>query len=533
MSVGIESVTSAYWDIFSPTTMDNSTTSWVVKANRPNNFPNNSLLSTQTTASLDIPITEQDSFCLPSQAYLQMVCKVVDTTQNPAVPYPAGTPVALENDFASSFMNRFELFYNGEPLEQTNNFQDIANFTRTTLEYSYDYASQNQGQTDLVVYSAANMDQTTGLAQTQSRFIFNSVGTGTFNPTFGGNVFLPQVSPTGTSPTSATGSGGGGALFIGATGLYNGAVCPVLFMNDFISPTSGTGAQAYNSAFWTRQAISDNGKVFMLNVPLNRISSFCAGYKRVLVGSNLLFRFYLNTQSSRLWQCGATLGSSVAPGLQVLDVQLQMPFLKPDLPVRAKIIEQLAADRSQILLYRNWLATPALGWASGTTSYNQSLTVNAENVDWLIMAFIPTTYLTSYTNSSKVSYLPPLNSSNGLPFSSAFVQVGGQTYPSSPYGTFPSDLARMWETFQYASGRENYEDLQGVVNFQQWLYSYGFLCFDLTKKEPGSITNGSSIQINLTAYNAYTQNMTPFLIYVSEKKLTITSASGKLLLVSQ
>jgi hypothetical protein len=145
----------------------------------PNDFRASSTTQWGSTGQVSFYSETNDRCILINEAWIQMNLQIMNNATGTPTAYPAGSAIALTPDLASSFIDTFMLQWGAETIhDQTDTqFNWRSTLVKSLLDYTYDYASGQQGQTDAFILDAPGQTQNTNASVNLTNY---SIGAGQF-----------------------------------------------------------------------------------------------------------------------------------------------------------------------------------------------------------------------------------------------------------------------------------------------------------------------------------------------------------------
>lgn len=397
----------------------------------------------------------------------------------------------------------------GTGQQATSTFIPGAGFYTPAQKYVIAFALETSGTGP--VYSVPGYGLTTAtenlLAGTSNNVVFTSAaGTTTLSvasvattPAVTGAVFATPTTTEASLTASVAAAATAGQIITSASAANStaGGFYPILLQSN-----------SDNTSFWLRQSLINQpggaqapgaGTLTNMRIYLRDILNSLAGYDNFETGGQWSLRTTPNTNLSQIFQ-----HAQYYPGTNATAVNdaklwmntwtLWMPSKIPSDTVKAILDTQLV---------------PGFSWQHAWSSvfpqdvqeitgknFNLQFSVPEGLVDWFVIQGVPSSYLASQTNNVQCS-LWNVPTDGSCLVANAQIQYQGQNFPDPFYGSDPGDNLRMYQTYLDMCDRTNYELFGPPITFQQWLYSYCYLVFDVRGRKAAS-TNQSQVKPTIT-----------------------------------
>ena len=302
------------------------------------------------------------------------------------------------------------------------------------------------------------------------------------------------------------------------TGASAGAV-------TIATTTATTINETYSESFAYRRQISAASREFSFQIRLADILSFIQPSTPVLFGQTLQLTLQ-PAQAFKLFRSATDTSST----LVIADMSLWLRNVVPSSIVAARLAEDTRAQRKALYQY---LARDTLLFSNNSTSFSQSFTIPLSNPQWVVLRFLPTSFLDE--QSAYQCSLVPNPVVNSFPFATASLQYNGDVIPQTAYGSSPSDLVRAYQAFLECAGAVDPMGAGASISYADFIANHFCLCFYLGNRKVQQGPAGSmagSITLQVTCAGTPTSNYNVFASYYGVKGVQIEAGGQGLSLVN-
>lgn len=361
------------------------------------------------------------------------------------------------------------------------------------------------------------------------------------------SVALPYTPAAAYAAAGGTSEG----LSVVPDSTNGGVTAPVAGDSWILQGPEDILTTASPSSFWKRQALTDAGRPMVFSFCLARKVKFLRYWKKIFFNNLGFFIRMFNTNKSiaSMFQVANGYGAftAAASGATVpgaLGKQVAYPYIG-DIRLQLVLVKGNEQERMALRPPPNtrvnftWpmiTNTNLPTWTATQASYNETFSLASGFTDYVIIGFNKAINAgdQSFNNFSSVvpqnGYnfdVPSNNATPGAPaygtsptlnpVQNAYISWGqGIQYPYSAFGTFKSDLEKIFNETADKSGRVDPRQISSLLNLSNFTENYFFLVFNL-KNRPGAEAakltekNVVSIQIDLNG-TGFAYNVTPKLI---------------------
>ena len=531
----VQEVTDPMWDIFAPPKEDNSVQyfQYHVIPERTNSWANNNGLVT-SGSKFYFEINDSNQWYLPSQAYIGLRCKIVN---------PAALNTPLTSAQLATFQNNFPLFdgarysVNGNVVEDNSAYLQQTMLVRNLLEFSK--SDDNFGD--------MGWDPDTGLMVGCSVSpIAANTAAGTAGNAWSYAATIPDMAGGVPDPTPYL-SRAGNELAVDFSASTTAAQAVIAAGVAALVGTSSQPAvpnPQYNKGYAKRLAKTSLSQTFYIQIPLWRMFSFLNHLNTPFIGAQHQIYLQINKSGGLLiypdgsLQGGATgiyvagsadavtaalvaidptaappvpataapatvqaalaafLGSvriptaplaalAITPNLQILNMQLWMPYVKPSPSEEARLYTKMVNGASQIIPYEH-AETLFYSWPTPSSNLVWQMKTQNSHPTKVVIFFQPASWFQSNTRNGQVfdARITPL-------ISRMWLTYAGMTFPEQSYLPSTDGMQHPYTTYKQVTQR--FFDLESgpIVSYQDFNDVYPMFIFDL-RFLPVSPLGGSS-----------------------------------------
>jgi len=406
----------------------------------------------------------------------------------------------------------------GTGQQATSTFIPGAGFYTPAKKYVIGFALETSGTGPVYTMPGYGMSTTTSVVPTSTAAPVTFTGTGSVIATLS-SVTITGPLNTGAVIASVSGTPTNLASITGSATLAGASTAGLLSTSGSAANSTAGGfypillqSNDDNTSFWLRQQLTNQpagagtpgtGVLTNLRIYMKDILNSLAGFDKFETGGTWVLRTVPNSQLSQIVQHAqyypGTNASAVGDALIWLNTwTMYMPSKTPS---------PLALERL------NAQFVPGFAWQHAWTSYfpqdvveitGNSFTLAFQIpeglVDWVVIQGVPTSYLADQKHNVQCS-IWNVPTDGSCIVSNAQLNYQSANFPDPAYGQDPADNIRMYQTFLELCDRTNYELFGPPITYQQWLYSYCYLVFDVRGRK-GASTQQSNIKPKITFKNA-------------------------------